>query len=497
MALKVTGKSICLKMEESKLAKILSTFTPGEFKDFGKFLRSPYHNQTERNLEGFFEIIRKSYPDFNISKENIYRKLYAGKPYNEKTIKNIFTDTYKMAEDFLTINKFYSKKEFEANLRAEALLEKNLENEYLKAASRTEEILNTDKMGGEDYFINYRRYHQHKMTYSKSFYKDKSETGHILQSIEYLAALLLKDLSNLLVNKQLSVYLNTGAEDSQMLNMLLENFDIDKFMLQLEEINHKFYPYIAFRYYLYKDLCEQENFEYFYKLKEIVYKYMDEFSRETQFEASWAIINSCAMTSRRANTEMRRESLNMLKLQLEKGLHIAPGNSYYSTPAFNQLLAEALYFKEFDFVKSVIEKHSGELEPGIREEMKHWGYASLYFDKHDYELALSYASKINFREPNFKVQVKFLLFKIFYEMDLTEQALSIINTSMHALKLEDLSKEVRNRYITSFKNSVKLVKIKNNYSIEDAELFKRKINPQTFIGKKWILNKIDELAFSA
>ena len=480
-------------MEESKLAKILGTFTKEEFKEFGKFAASPYHNRSERNLEGFYETIKKRYPGFKVSKEAIYNQLYPGKEYNEKTIKNIFTDTYRMALDFLTINRFLSKKELASNLKAEALLEKKLGTEYLKAAEKSEEILNLDKIGSEDYFISYRRLHQLYMAYTKSFYKDKSETEHILQSIEYLAALFLKDISNMLVNKQLSKYLLTSDAESEMLNLFNENFDIDKFMLQLEEIKHKFYPYIAFRYYLYKDLSEPASTAYFYKMKDIVYKHIDSFSRETQFEATWAIINSCAMTAKRALPEMRKESLNMLKLQLEIGLHIAPGSSHYSVPAFNQLLAEALYFKEFDYIKGVIEKHSIELEPGIKEDMEHWGYSSLYFDKQEYEKALSHASKINFKEPNFKVQAKFLLFKIFYEMDLTEQALSIINTSIHALKLENLSGEVQNRYITSFKNAIKLVKLKNNYSPEDAELFKRKINPQTFIGKNWMLKKIYEL----
>lgn len=480
-------------MDSSKLAQLLSTFTKTEFKEFGKFLKSPYFNVSDRNLGAFYNAVREFYPAFKLSKEKVYQRIYPGKPYNEKTMKNILSDSLKSAEEFLTYKTFETRKELKSNLKAEALLAKSMEKEFLKAVERTEELLDSEKLGSEEYFINYRKLHQLKMTHSKSFYKAKSETEHILQSVEYLLALLLKDLSNILVNKQLSVYLNTESVNNPIINLLIDNFRMESFMEKLEEMEHKFYPFIAFRYYLYKDLCETENFEYFYKLKKIVYEHIESFSRETQFEATWAIINSCAMTSRRSITEMRRESLDMLVFQLEKGLHIPPGNNYYLIPAFNQFLSEALYFKEYSMVEKVLDKHCDELEPGIREDMKNWGYGSLYFDKKEYVKALSFVSKINFREANFKVQAKFLLFKIFYEMDLPEQALSIVNTSLHALKLDDLSTEVRKRYETSFKNAGRLIKIRNKFSFEDAEMLKTKIKGHTFIGKAWIIKMLDEL----
>lgn len=481
-------------MENSKLSILLSKFTKQEFKGFGKFLKSPYFNISERNLGAFYDVVKSFYPDFKISKEGIYGRIYPGKVYNDKTMKNILTDALKSAEEFLTYRFFESRKELKSNIKAEALLAKSMEKEFLKTIEMTEGLLDSDKMGSEDYFINYRKLHQLKMTYSKSFYKAKSETEHILESVEYLAALLLKDLSNILVNEQLSVYLNTAAVKSPLIDLLLDNFRMESFMKKLEQLNHKFYPFVAFRYYLYKDLCETDNFEYFYKLKDIVYRHIESFSRETQFEATWAIINSCAMTSRRSITEMRRESLNMLVFQLKKGLHIPPGNNYYLIAAFNQFLSEALYFKEYELVEKVLSEHCDELEPGIREDMKNWGYGSLYFDKKDYVKALSFTSKINFKEPNFKVQAKFLLFKIFYEMDLPEQAVSIVNTSLHTLQLEELSTEVRKRYEMSFKNARKLINIKNKYSREDAELLRTKIKSQTFIGKAWINKMLEDLS---
>lgn len=477
-------------MVQSKLSYILRSLTKNEFKEFGKFLRSPYFNNSERDLDSFYRAIKPSYPQFNITREEIYNKLYPGRKYNEKTIKNYFTDIYKMAVEFLTYNNIRQKKDFVSSFRAEALLKKNLQKEFLNTSGSTLEILTEEKIGSEDYFINLRRYYQQKMIFSKSTYKDKNESEHILNSIECLAVLLLKDLSNVLVNKQLSVYLNTNENNSKLLDALIGCMDLDKFMDKFGALNSGFYPYVAFRYYLYKDLCETDNFTWFYKMKDIIYSNISNFSRETQFEATWAVINSCAMTSRRTIPEMRKESFQMLKLQLQLGLHIAPGSSYYSIPAFNQFLTEALYFKEYGMVEKIIKDHSCELEPGIRDDMKNWAYASLYFDKGEYALSLSYASKINFKEPNFRVQSKFLLFRIFFELDLHEQAESILNTSLHALKLEDLSTEVKSRYELSFKNSAKLLKLKSNFSTEDAEFFKRKITAEIFVGKKWMLEKL-------
>lgn len=487
---------ISLKLElmrSSKLAGILSAFSKTEFSEFGKFVRSPYHNRTERDLESFYRAIKPYYPDFNITRENLYNRLYQGKQYNEKTLKNLFTDTFKLAKEFLAYNSFRESKRAFNNFLAEAMLSKNLGNEYIKAAENSLELLNEMRPGSEDYFLNLRRYHQHMMIHSKSVYKNKNESFHIQSSIEALLVLLLKDLSNVLVNKELSVYLNVQEQQSMLLEMFFGNFEIDAFMMQFKELNDGFYPFVAFRYYLYKDLGAGNDLSWFYKLKAVVLENFDKFSAETQFEATWEVINSCAMTSRRAMPEMRRESFEMLKLQLSKGLHIAPGSSYYLTPAFNQMLAEALYFREYDYIENVIRVHSAELEPGIKEDMQNWGYASLYYEKGEYEKALSHASRISFRESNFKVQSKFLLFKIFYEMELTEQALSILNTSLHALKLEDLSAEVKARYEKSFRFAISLLKLRDKTSPEEKEMLSRKIEKENFIGKKWMQNKLDAL----
>ena len=190
---------------------------------------------------------------------------------------------------------------------------------------------------------------------------------------------------------------------------------------------------------------------------------------------------------------MRKESFEMLKFQIKKGLHIAPGSSYYSTPAFNQFLAEALYFKEFKLIEEIIEKHSNELEPGIRNDMRNWGLASLFFERREYEKALSFAHKINFKEPNFRIQSKFLLFRIFFELNLTEQAISVINIFLHTLKLEDISSEVKARYELTFKNSLRFLKVFNNEIEEEKEFFVNKIQKQNFIGKKWMMEKINSL----
>ncbi|MBL8015646.1 MAG: hypothetical protein JNK43_00125, partial [Ignavibacteria bacterium] len=462
-------------MRSSKLAGILSAFSKTEFIEFGKFLRSPYHNRTERDLESFYKAIKPYYPEFNIARETLYSRLYPGKKYNEKTLKNLFTDTFKLAKEFLAYNGFRESKRAFNNFLAEALLSKKLESEYNKSAERSLDLLNEMRPGSEDYFLNLRRYHQHMMIHSKSVYKNKNESIHIQSSIEALLVLLLKDLSNVLVNKELSVYLNVQQQQSRLLELFFENFEIDNFMMRFKELNDGFYPFVAFRYYLYKDLGAGSDLTWFYRLKDTVLENFDKFSAETQFEATWAVINSCAMTSRRAIPAMRRESFEMLKLQLSKGLHIAPGSSYYLTPAFNQMLTEALYFREFDYIENVIKVHSAELEPGIREDMQNWGYASLYYEKGEYEKSLSHASKINFRESNFKVQSKFLLFKLFYEMKLTEQALSILNTSLHALKLEDLSAEVKARYEKSFRFAISLIRLRDEPSPEEKEMFGRRI----------------------
>lgn len=94
-------------MQKSNLIKILLKLNSSEFKSFGKFVNSPYFN-TNKKLSEFYEELKKYYPafdDLNLTKENIFRKLYGQDKVVMGTMYFLISEMEALLEKFLSIER--------------------------------------------------------------------------------------------------------------------------------------------------------------------------------------------------------------------------------------------------------------------------------------------------------------------------------------------------------------------------------------------------------
>src|SRR5688572_27679534 len=95
-------------MISTKTINLLKTFSGDEFREFGLFLDSPFHNK-DKILTALYNILKNFHPCFDssrLTKEKVFAKLYPGKKYNDARIRNLFSDLLKCAQDFLSVYSF-------------------------------------------------------------------------------------------------------------------------------------------------------------------------------------------------------------------------------------------------------------------------------------------------------------------------------------------------------------------------------------------------------
>src|SRR5260221_13535859 len=91
-------------MIKSKAIDIISSLDRGEFKEFGKFIRSPYFNENKR-LVDLYNLLKTHYPDFSkrsFTKEILYKKLFGSKAYNDGTMRKLLSQFQGAAEEYIT-----------------------------------------------------------------------------------------------------------------------------------------------------------------------------------------------------------------------------------------------------------------------------------------------------------------------------------------------------------------------------------------------------------
>ena len=112
-------------MKKTKLTQLLSSFSNTEIKRFINYLNSPYHNNKAQFLKTFEEMAKyhPNYENDKLKEEILFNMAYPEKRYSYVLFKNLISDLYELAKNFMAVeelgkNKLALKNLFLLNLFA-------------------------------------------------------------------------------------------------------------------------------------------------------------------------------------------------------------------------------------------------------------------------------------------------------------------------------------------------------------------------------------------
>lgn len=485
-------------MINSSSIKILRVFTKEEIKEFSDFLLSPFHN-TNMSVVKLFEDLEKYYPWFdnkNLTKENIFAKIYPGKAYNEQTMKSALFNLGKLAEEFLSyksyLNKGASRKYdliFELMNRGQfELAEKNLKG-YRDILEKNEGItdeLLRDKMDYEilNTQLNFRRN------------KQQLPMGNIYMQAEYHIRFSLMRLANFIHDLRVNKIIFNASYDITFVEEYVKNLNLEATAEYLREnvnkneLNEITEIYVL-RILFYLNPREEK---YFFRLKELIIRNLNKFHPHEKYNMFQTLEALCWVLQQEVNRKKYdRESYNIYRLRLEHGVY-SPDGIYMRIILYRAIMITLLLYPDYDYIQKFIESYIPRLPAEHRENMLNFSYALLHFSKKEYEQALEFAAKINFDLFTFRYDIRLLIFKVYYELNYFEEAYSLIDAHRHFIKT---NKTVSERYREMHTNFLhfysELLKSKTGTKDIDAGYMKSKINELNNIPyKEWFNEKIDE-----
>jgi hypothetical protein len=112
-----------------KLLVLLKSFSEEEIKEFKKLVASPLYTGRKNYVQIINELIKlinKDYDKFLL--HDLYSKVYPGKKFSSQTLKNRFSELFKLAEEYLV----YRNLSKEAIEKEKILLKEYLEKKMIK-----------------------------------------------------------------------------------------------------------------------------------------------------------------------------------------------------------------------------------------------------------------------------------------------------------------------------------------------------------------------------
>lgn len=469
-------------MTESKFIQLLKTFTVEEFREFSKFVQSPYHVRRQSVVKMYGQI-RKFYPEFtgrNFSREIIYSNTFNGKKYDDNVMRYHLSALVKAAEDFLTITAAANDKVKMKRYYLEELSKRGVDKLFIKNVKESEELQTNQAVTVESYFNNFELY-----TTILAFNVLRDERFNYQSIIDQFTLYFMAASLDICIKREVK-----RVPDNKDYNYLLYDNTINTIARNLKYFEN--FPLIIIYYYELMLLVHKQD-KYYNELKRMKDKYLHALSNIDVLNLYIIMSNYCVEMSNIGRLEFINERHVLDKEFITKGIY--ENIDYVPSSYFMPVVSYGAYLGEFDWTEKYINTYKDRLDPGHADFALNYSYALLKFSQRKFNDALKHLSRITIESSIEKQSIRNLTLRIYYETNSYESALSVIDASKHFLSNDkSIPEDYRKRYAEYIKNVGILFRLKEKKDKSDAKVFYNKLQKgKYFASKEWILEKVKEL----
>lgn len=484
-------------MQKNKAIQILRTFTPAEFKDFGKFIASPYFN-APKSVIRLFNYIEKYFPLFENKALDIRRvisKLNLEGSNPEGTLRNTLTDLNLLIRKFLSLEHYanleYKMKYAEVfqlyNRKLENLYEKELENYFSKFGEMNQRT--------EEY--QYETLELLNLRIMNAFSKGdaKIDTEAFVKQSEFASMITLDYLLGCKRLTNLNKY-SHNFDYVSLSSAMFDALDFEKYLSYVKIHSPNIYQIVSLEYYVLKMTLNLDFEESNEKLK-ILFAQNADFNKIDHspvwyyFTIAWmnAFLYRINLhsTSHEDIYSKSQELIPMIILRLEKKLYKAI-SQWLPLANFTNYTDYAFLAGETEWIKNFILEYSGELKSNEKDDAVNYAWGVYYYSIGEYVESLSSFLKVQETFPTLFVNVKRFMMLCHYQLGNLETAISNCESTLRLLERKIKGNNVAEWQIEEIKFFRKFFKIAGNTSHDgldefDFELSKTKPRVSYFVAK--------------
>ena len=393
-------------IKENKVLSILKTFTRKDLRLFGRFIRSPYFNW-HPEVATFYSLIMEDYPAFSspqLEKRNIFKKLYPGRRFDDKTVRYQYTDLARLLEKYLVSQQIETNSSAFTQHLLEAHRQRNNISQFrrlfLERASSTElppgdSGMHYHRFAASESYLNFLR-----PTESR---KKESNIGQVMKSLDIFY-----------ISKKLE--LSCEMENAKsLLDKTFEPYLLGEITRSLEE--HPYSQEAAVGVYLdilkiRREPEDETTFERFLKrLKDDEHSYTKPYLRELYQYA----LNFCIKKINSGRPDYHLKIFDIYKIILANGVLMQNGT--LSQWDYKNIVTVSLRLKNFQWAKSFIHEFKNRMPEAEMENAFNYNMANYYFRKNEFAPALKLLKDVEFSDPVYQLDSRAMLLKIYAEQD--------------------------------------------------------------------------------
>ena len=470
-------------MHNNKVYTILQHFDKNDFKQFNRYINSPYFNKSKLLIQ-YFDLLEKHIHSKNADefpKEKFWKKLFSPLKYNDVRFRKLSSDLLRIVEGFLA-QQVYDRNSLQKNANLLKILGekgiKKLYNSVMKVAQ-----IDSDKFVFEDADFYLAQYQIQKNYYEINQHEFKHSERQNLEEID-------ENLNIFYFSEKLRYYCTVLSQKERGVHKY--NLSYIEEILKLIPINKNTPPSISIYYQIYLTYIEEENEENYYKLKLLLKEHGSKFQSIEAKTLYDSTINFCVKKLNQGNTHFLNEIFEIYEdYILKESIYI---DGELDPFHFKNIVIVALRLGKFEWTETFILNSKERLPEKSKENAVTFNLARLYYYQKQYDKVISLLQEVEYEDLVYNLSTKSLLLATYYENDEVEALYSLLESFRAFLnRRKDLTERKKRNYLNTIKFTKRLTKIIPGDS-KAIEKLRQDINKTSDISDlTWLKEKIAEL----
>ena len=488
-------------MVTSKIIQILKKLNKNELERFRDFVASPYFNNKGK-LVHFYDMLLKYAPDFDerkIDKNNIYKNLYPESRFNAQVFKNLSSELYSMAREFVAVN-FYKTNEFEQSIHYLEKLESYGADELYKSELKNLRLKLNKSKYNDIHFL-----HKFKIALiERNFLYHRSRrailnTSGDEESNELMKYYFVHAFRQRFDFESLGMNFNVQENENPAMSHIrkqLETGLVQDSINQMKAARSKDYEVVAIFYYILMSFKYPANDFYFNSAKELVFKNINKFDSPAQFEVTDALYGLFSFRMmHNPSIENYRDTFEIINFRLKRKIYKENQKSYLDAISFRAIFLTGIRLREYEWLKRFLKKYIKDVKPEDRENLFNLLTSFNMFFEKKYDESLKSLNKVKYDINLYKLDVRKLQLMNYYELSHIESAISLIASFKEFLNSnKDITAGEKNKNLKLVSIYSKLIKLKNDFNDFNLNKLENDIKKDNeVLYGYWFLEKIKEL----
>lgn len=477
-------------MYKYKFLNILDSLDDKEFKTLGKFIASPFFNESKKMVE-LYEFVKKYYHNHTfkeLTTELISEGVFKTKKYDSARTRKLVSDFNILVENFL-IHKsvdrdLIGKKIYLVN----QLKKKELDKFYNIEIDDLKRIIKISDLDSKKYYLSSLNLAIEELFIARhSLHRDKKieKIGNLIDSTERLNIFLKLNIYHLLVQNNL-------YNDKEIFKSGLDSIEDFINNIQKKADTYKIEEPKLYLYYFTLKLILSGTVD---KIFPEIENYIEE--NKAFLDASDIVLTIYTIVIFVVNEissgrfEKAEVAVRIFKRIDEKGYFT--GLKEINHFIFAQIINFALSINDIEYAEAFLWRYFPKIKI-YKDDSINLAIASLRFSQYRYNDAKDHIKKIKYKTFGFYLFANSLLLKIFYEENSLKFINPLVDSFKHFLKR---NKNVPGYFSESYYlfltylTGLTSLKKKNRKDIFKFEY--ELSNEKKFIDKKWIEEKVKEI----